>query len=250
MGNLIFLKRSFEWFDHGVNRNEYIKQLNAAINLAREYGDNIFRTHDLFEINLPWGNLFEVLYQYNYDEEIKTTIFPWMSEIDYNTLTNLIRLIGNPTPNKAIDLHSLRNEYPQTNCGNVGFFYTPKPHKYVFDEESWNKFHEDFVSTFSYAQRCEFYDYFSKFFQPYLRIELNQINILIQRNQTPSIIKRIDLPKIVGEKIHIHLEENSNCALNIDGTWKHAPRNQFNISMEARVLLSQWGFKLPEEYYR
>jgi len=82
-------------------------------------------------------------------------------------------------------------------------------------------------------------------FQPQanrLKVSANQIQQLINTNQTESIFRRIDMPKILGEQIHIHFKDENESALNVDGTWKHGG---FNIPNDAKEELLNWGFILP-----
>lgn len=47
----------------------------------------------------------------------------------------------------------------------------------------------------------------------------NQMNTAIRNGKAPAGIIRVDVPKIPGEKLHVHFSNGT--ALNQDGTWKH-----------------------------
>jgi hypothetical protein len=68
----------------------------------------------------------------------------------------------------------------------------------------------------------------------------NQMNQAIQRGQAPAGMKRIDRPKVPGEKLHAHLDNGS--ALNVDGTWKHGSGP---LSKAQGKWLKKNGWTLP-----
>jgi hypothetical protein len=68
------------------------------------------------------------------------------------------------------------------------------------------------------------------------------INNLIILKQTHIFFKRVDTPKILGEQLHIHLNDTNKSALNLDGSWKHG---NCEIPIEAKEILVGWGFTMP-----
>ena len=92
--------------------------------------------------------------------------------------------------------------------------------------------------------------------KPRLKVSANEINNLIT-TRFKHLFERLDVPTktVVGnlhkEQIQIHLNDNGGKkknvgALNIDGTWKHKPKDSYTIPNEAREKLLEWGFRLPD----
>ena len=54
----------------------------------------------------------------------------------------------------------------------------------------------------------------------------NQRQKQVERGQAPKAVDRVDKPHVDGQQPHIHFGENE-AALNIDGTWHDAGKNQF-----------------------
>jgi hypothetical protein len=75
-----------------------------------------------------------------------------------------------------------------------------------------------------------------------LKVSPNHIQTLIKRDQTESVFKRLDSPKILGEQLHMHFKDDDESALNIDGSWKHG---NYNIPAAAKDKLREWGFIVP-----
>jgi len=248
MAHLISYKPSFEWEDTLIDRGDSINMLNSALVKATEYKDTIFKTPNFQQINLTWGNLFEFIYSYGYDEQARIQRFPWMTQIQHTSLIYLLNYFKNTTPLRAQDLGSLISEFPGSNCGWVGFHIATQIDSYVSCSDSLNLLHRRFVTQMDYNQRCQNRVYFKKFFVPQLTKNINQINSEIDLGHYPAIIERIDVGKIIGEKLHVHFSGKHACALNIDGTWKHK-NPKFKIPVEVCRLLSNWGFMLPDEYY-
>ncbi|OOG19324.1 hypothetical protein BWD42_05135 [Sphingobacterium sp. CZ-UAM] len=66
--------------------------------------------------------------------------------------------------------------------------------------------------------------------------------------QQPETWENKTLPD-VHDKIHIHFNDGNQAALNIDGTWRHNPGNNYVIHERAKRELSALGFLLPDECY-
>lgn len=153
--------------------------------------------------------------------------------------------------NPCKELTDFNSEFKDFNHGEIGLLYAGCPDHLVYNNSSWEKFHQRYVATFSFEERCNKFDYFKNFYIPNLRVDINQIEQLIKNNKVHNSIIRIDPPEIAYEKIHVHFEdEKVECALNIDGTWKHSPKKNYKIKREAFMFLHDCGFLLPDEYYQ
>ena len=249
MGKLLTYRSSFEWEDSKINRGVVIQKLNQAIIKSKEYKDNLFKVSDLNSINLSWGNFMEFVFSYGFEEEQRKQIFPWMSEIQHTTLVNILINFKNTSALNSLNLNELNAEFPGENCGYIGFELDNNISRYVFCNDSLDIFHQEFVSKFDFNRRKVEYEYFERFFIPELKKDPNQINQKIKNGKAAYSFKELHLPKIPGEQIHIHFHSKSNCALNIDGSWKHEVPN-FKITTRACEELSIWGFRLPLKYYR
>lgn len=245
MGNLITYNDSFDWGANLVDRGNSIENLSMAIDAAMAFGDRVYCTPDFYDSAIPSGKIFEDLTLSSYDIAAFSLKYPWISQTQYEALMS-ITFILQTTENNSQNLVDLNGEFPQENNGLVGL--NENCAKFiVYDLITWNEFHRLFVHTFSFAERCQEYQYFIRFFKPNLEgIAANQINRLIRLNRVNSFIKRVDLPGIPNEKIHIHFADKNDSALNIDGTWKH---HHCTLPMEVREILSEWGFLLPKESY-
>jgi RHS repeat-associated protein len=69
----------------------------------------------------------------------------------------------------------------------------------------------------------------------------NQMQNEIDIGKAPRSCDRVDVPKIKGEKLHVHLDKGKH-ALNVDGTWKHGGRALTNPEIE---WLTKHGWTLP-----
>jgi len=173
--------------------------------------------------------------------------YPWIKEPQYQILVNL-RNYFKSSPSNANTLQGLRNATGIENNAWIGLSSNCAEYL-VFNNPTWKAFHRIYVSTFTREQRAEHYEYFIKFYQPNLTIPLNQIQQRINDGHVHNSITRIDTPLIPYEKIHIHFNNNENCALNIDGSWKHEVES-FVIPQDACEHLNEWGFILPRQYYQ
>jgi hypothetical protein len=245
MGNLLAMRDSFLWEDNLINRNLFIDNLNSVIETAREYGDEIYSTPNFSENNGWWADFITFLYETQYDSQQRINRYPWMGQLQHSTLIYLFNLLTCCSPDNSINVEELRIEFPFSNNEYIACYNDNLPLGTVYDEVSWNEFHNKFVSKFSLKERRENYDYFNRFYRAELTMPLNQIRQSINNGRCHNSIIRIDNASTKHEKIHVHFSQH---ALNIDGTWHHN-NNNFTILEEACVDLTNWGFKLPEEYY-
>lgn len=245
MGNLITYNASFDWTRADIDRNASLSMLNEALNYANDFGDNLHYHPNLFAEGEPSLVLFMTLWASDF-ETFKLT-YPWIKEPQFQVLVNL-RNYFKSLPNNVDSLQSLRVTTGIENNAWIGLSSNCAEYL-VFDKSTWEAFHRIYVSTFTRKQRGEYYDYFIRFYQPSLVIPLNQIQQRIDLAQVDNSITRIDPPLIPFEKIHIHFNNHENCALNIDGSWKHEVVG-FTIPQTACEQLNEWGFLLPRQYYQ
>lgn len=245
MGNLITYSASFDWSATHIDRNADLSMLNEALISANENEDNLYYHPNLFLQSEPSLTLFMLLWSSDF-ETFRLT-FPWIKEPQFQVLINL-RNYFRSTPNNSDSLHSLSINTGITNNAWIGFL-SQCPEYLVFSKLTLDEFHRIYVSTFTLEQKGKYYDYFLKFYHPSLTIPLNQIQKIISGGHANNSLTRIDSPRIPFEKIHIHFNNNENCALNIDGTWKHEV-DGFVIPQDACVHLNEWGFILPRQYYK
>jgi hypothetical protein len=250
MANLLAYKDTFFWEDASTDRGINIQELNSAIIDARNWGDSLYKTPDLFEIELEWGDFFEFIYSVGYDEKARKERYPWMTSIQHQTLIGLLSFFKITTPLNAIHLDALKEEYPREVNSMVGLYCDRLDNTYVYDQSSWERLHSAYVESFDRAKRIEEREYFQNFFAPGLRATPNQINQMIEKKQVNHIFLRLDVPKqgtdgtvLHNEKVQMHFADKKKSALNIDGTWKHGG---LVIPDEACEQLIQWGFLLPE----
>ncbi len=245
MGNLLTYKSSFEWEDSITDRSTFIENLTNAITEARTFGDRVFRTPDLHNLELSWGNFFNALY----NPEERQLRFPWLTDTLLNAITQILNVCQSTTPDNAANLNDLTGEFINENNGAIGFHYNPVPNPFVHDLNSWNEFHKSYVTNNINVRRNN-YEYFRRFYVPTLTMTVAQIQHAIGAGHAPYIVG-INAPVHIEndntlhhEKIHIHFTDGS--ALNIDGTWKHG---NSDIPNAACIVLEGWGFMLPEGYY-
>jgi hypothetical protein len=248
MGNLIGKPEFFEWNNRLMDRNLHIDDLNAAIVEARKNRDKIFRSPDLFTLGTSWCNFYVQLIQLQYHEITTADKYPWLGQLQHTTLISIANFFQNETTLQSSTIEDLEIEFPGENNGHVGFHNNSELPD-VYNLTTLYNFHKRFVATFNFEQRCNQFQYFKKFYEPALTLALNQIQNQINNGLVNPIIIRIDAPLIPFEKIHIHFANNQNCALNIDGSWKHKVNN-FRIPVDVCEQLNEWGFLLPEEYYQ
>lgn len=247
MGNLLGNRDSFNWQDNIRDRNTNIENLTIAIENANEFGDRIFATASFLDFTEFdwWYHFVAFLYETEYDSEARIARYPWLGQLNHTALIYIIRTFVTCTPNNSENLAQLSIEFPNENNQLIAFYNDHIQDGSVYDLETWEDFHRKFVTSFSLLQRRANLQYFHRFFLPMLRMPPNQIQHLINNGQCHHSIIRLDIARVVGEQVHIHFNE---CALNIDGTWKHHDPN-YRINEEVCEKLVEWGFQLPIEYY-
>ncbi len=246
MANLLVCLDSFAWHNLTLNRAKEMDDLILAVDKADDYGDTIYGHPDAYQMpRLDWGTINDLL---NCDQD------------EYNFYTNgwftydhqkiLIKLWRNATPGSSRDLTELEMEsgFEGANNGLIGCFFQPLPDKFVYDEDSLEKLHQDYVVSRP-SLRKEDPAYFYRHYKPCLRVSPNYINILIRKKRTHPCFLRLDSPTsqggqiLHGEKIQMHFTDAAKSCLNIDGTWKHGT---YEIPQDARETLEDWGFILPQ----
>jgi hypothetical protein len=243
MGNLLLYNPAFDWADNAMDRTRHIGNLHDAVLSARDFEDKLYYLPELFFGGLDNQNFFLLVCK-GYENFRRS--FPWIKEPEYQMLFRIFYYFRQ-SPNNSKDLHELYENTEIQNNAWIGIKIDCLDFL-VYDNPTWNKFHSSFVSRFTFEQRKQDFEYFSRFYVPELTSSLNQINKMIDAGGVHKSIKRIDQDKLEHEKIHVHFNCEENCALNIDGTWKHKVEG-FQIPREACNYLNEWGFKLPPEYY-
>jgi hypothetical protein len=245
MGDLLAYNQSFDWVPQNIDRSVAIENLNTAVLLANEFGDNLYYNPMFYEPGTGSFNLFNILWANDFNTFRIT--FPWIKELQFQVLMLLPNYFKNSIGG-AMNLQELQANTGIPHNAWIGLFMAC-PEFLVHDRLTWTEFHRSIVSAFSFEERCEYFDYFSRFYQPNLTMHQNQIQQEIDQGHIHNSITRIDPPLIPFEKIHIHFNNNEKCALNIDGTWKHEVAG-FVIPQEACEQLNKWGFMLPRQYYQ
>lgn len=244
MGNLLTYNTSFNWSNNTIDRNSQISNLTEAVLSARDYGDNLYIHPDLFADGSESQDLFLLVWS-NY-ENFRAS-FPWIKEPEYQLLYTVIQFFRQ-SPFQSLNLQEIQQNTGINNNAWIGIECNC-PEYLVHDNPSWHAFHRLFVSQFTLEQRRQNFEYFDLFFEAELTLPRNQIQQLIDEGHVHNSITRIDPALIAHEQIHIHFNDNENCALNIDGTWKHEVAG-FRIPEAACIHLTEWGFRLPHEYYQ
>ena len=244
MGNLLTYNASFYWAENDVDRNHQISNLNEAVISARNYGDKLYCHPNLFADGSV-SQAFFILVWSNF-ENFRAS-FPWIKEPEYRLLSNVIEFFKQP-PLQSLNLQELQQNTGINNNAWIGIECNC-PEYLVHDNPSWHAFHRLFVSQFTLEQRRQNFEYFNKFFDGVLTRSINQIRQEIEQGRAHVSITRIDPPDFDHDKIHVHFVNNENCALNINGTWRHND-DGFRIPEGACIQLTEWGFKLPHEYYQ
>lgn len=243
--NLLINIDSFRWEDQGTDRSTILDDLILAHELASEHGDHLYSHPECYTLHLTWGNFYEILF---YTEDKVRQSAPWLRNDHQLFLINIWNRAT--THNNASDLEELELEFPHQNNGLFGVFEGQIQEKYVNDQASWEKLHQNFVRNNPFFRKTH-PAYFTEFFIPGLTLSANQINTMIQKEQVHGIFERLDTPTqleegstLHREQIQMHFKDAQKSALNIDGTWKHGG---FNIPADALNQLCEWGFRLPED---
>lgn len=250
--------KSFCWKDKIVDRSLPLQDFNLVINEARKNHDLVFCPSTMYENEYESIFIFMWINSYQSYDQLKVH-YEWLKIEDFEILLYLHTILGTPTPRSSNVWEEFNNEFKMNNISLIGLKDDECMDPLVYDSPSYIKHHSNFVRTFDFTQQKYNFEYFRKYYKPELKISHGVIKAMIERNQVNSGIIRLDSPTtspngdpIHGQQIHVHiLIEKKNCALNIDGSWKHPPTNILNDKIPAEICLtlSDWGFKLPEEYY-
>lgn len=251
MINLLTYKESFLWEDTTLNRSQFIRKLNDAILISKQYGDSHFKTEDFNLLVVSWGNLMEFVFNYGYDESQRLSKFPWMSQIEHTTLIQILSTFKNTTIQNSNDLLQMDAEYGQNKNAFIGFEINEEIDKYVSCIISLDHVHNNYASNLNRQERLANSKYFINHYTKHsLKVESSSINNLIARRQTHHLFKRLDSPKtdrngsiLHGESFHMHFKDKNNSCLGIGGDWKHGG---FDIPNDVCEILVEWGFVLPE----
>lgn len=258
-GRLLHYVESFCWTDKELDRSKALQDFNIALNTARKCGDQVFCPEVMYN---PENSdiIFQFMYLNGYLSYDQMKVhFEWLRVDEFNLLQTLSFNLGRPSPQSSNNWEEFSLEFASENKSLIGLQDMVCNNPLVYDENSHKEFHSSYLLAFDFEQQKIHYKYFVKHYIPQLKVDSNTIVNLIRRNQVSEQIIRLDCPimtptgnTIHNQKIHIHIMVNGNeCALNIDGSWKHPPQSHPNnrISAEVCLTLSQWGFCLPEEYY-
>lgn len=228
--NILFSHETVDWENISQDMSDCFDNLQAI--MAQSQIDNdVYKklSFDFETLNFSWGNIYE-LYNIQKLEELNAN---WFFRYAYMTFSQLHQL--KTTPKLAESIEDLEDEFPN-DCNSL-FGCKTKQENLVYNLESY----------IALKNECE---------SPKLRLGANQIQQLIN-TQYKHLFERIDTPTITeqgnlhGEQVQIHLNSGNTKnigALNLDGTWKHPPENKYlPISNDAKKLLLEWGFRLPQE---
>lgn len=258
MGSLLSRYESFIWNDVAINRSVELQNYNSALGSARAKSDSLFRPNKIFDGDVP-SNIFYVMYfdgKMSYDD-LKLH-YNWLTVDDYQVLIMLGNIVGNPTNQCSNTWNEFSNEFPGEHISLIGLQDQTCTDPLVYCKVTHTRFHSDNVATFDFDQQKKNFKYFKDYFVPKLKLESSVINSRIAAGQFNSGIIRLDDPPVDrsgkpvhGQKIHVHLIiGGKKVALNIDGTWKHEPKNT-TVTIPSAICaeLSDLGFKIPDEYY-
>ena len=244
--NLLVNIDSFAWASLTIDRSNSLDDFILAFGESEQNGDNIHNHPEFFTLALTWGEFYRLIF---WDENTRRAMAPWLSRDAQMYLLKVCQRMPSPRPSSTLD--ELETEFPGCNNGLIGVSFNPaaNPVKHIFDKRSWTNFHSTYVSqNRNIKDSCP--GYFIKFYIPRLTTEPAKINQLIKEGRVDSLFKRLDSPgldshgvAIHGQQTHIHFNDKSASALNIDGTWKH---KRCELPVPVRQQLEEWGFALPE----
>ncbi|MCL1674305.1 hypothetical protein [Elizabethkingia meningoseptica] len=258
MGKLLSRYESFIWVDVNINRSIPLQNFNVAITKAREKKDDIYRPTNIYDDNVA-SNIYNLMYtqgKFSFDD-IKAH-FTWLTADDYQVLICLPGYIEKITDRPSDNWAQFSTEFLGENVSMIGIEDKACLDPLVYDEASHTDFYAKSIIQFDFNKQKNNFRDFKKYYTPKLQLEASKIKAIINREEAPRGIIRLDDPPqdpkgriIHNQKIHIHLKTTTNkeCALNIDGTWKHPPPQDNNISIEICEILALWGFVLPDNYY-
>lgn len=242
--NLLIHLESFGWNDLALDRSRILDDLAVAFDLIMEQEDDIFSHPQCYNYQLDWGFFHEI---FSFDEEERQVFTGWLTDGHQKTLIDIWN--RSVTERLSSNLEELDDEFLNANNGLFGCRMEMVQNRHVYNDLSWKELHQAFVKANPGLRETHF-EYFKNFYIPELAESANHINIRITRGQTHEIFNRLDTPNYTqnnytlhGEQIHMHFNDNSRSALNIDGTWKHGG---FEIPHDACDQLINWGFLLPD----
>lgn len=259
-GKLLNYVESFNWSNKDLDRSIALQNYNDALIEAREVGDQVFCPETMYNpenrdiiFQFMWFN------GYHSYEQLKVH-YEWLKVEDFQLLLILPSFLGSSTPNSSNQWDEFNEEFNEENRSLLGLKSDNSQDPLVYDKDTHRKFHSNYVATFDFDKQKAQYKYFKEYHKPRLKLDVGEIKSLIEREQVSKRFVRLDPPPtspdgspIHGQQIHIHFQiKDTECALNLDGTWKHPPTNPLNdrINTDICSTLSEWGFCLPEDYYR
>jgi hypothetical protein len=136
MGNLLTYLESIKWENTELDRGRSIMQLNDAILQARKKEHSVYSHPDLYYLALSWGSFFNFLWNEGRDDSQRIARFPWLTQIQYDTLCKIFYSLGPPTNKPSRNLTELEDEFANNNNGLIGFEINPNLEKFVFNIES------------------------------------------------------------------------------------------------------------------
>ena len=238
--NLLLHLNSFCWEDLSLNRSEALENLSIAIQRCNDNNDMIYSNPLLYNIVLPWGDLYEII---TFSREQILQRCPWLS---YDNQKTLAKLFGRPTTALPSDsLQMLHQEFVLQNNSWLGLSPIDLP-AYVSDEKSWKSMHSSFIHQ-NYTIIDKNGAYFKRFYVPKFMGSTNQVKRSILQGREHTDFERLDIPTFVenditlhGEQIQMHFKNGT--ALNMNGVWKHG---SYLIPARAKEKLIEWGFLVP-----
>jgi hypothetical protein len=242
--HLLVHLESFAWQDLAHDRTDDLERYGQAVVAARNHKDEIYLHPDFWALELPWGPFSTLL-----SEQKAGWLFPG-SKAQRLLLDFLMYSVVQVSPRPARNIGELKGDFEGQNCGLIGCAMPlPPAEEWVFDEESWQQFHQNFV-WHNPQLRTSAPTYFYQHYHPALRVPPAQIRDWIGK-QSNTWFDRLDTPVTDADgqfqhsgKIEMHFKDKAKSCLNIDGTWKHGG---FDIPKEAKEHLEEWGFVLPPD---
>jgi hypothetical protein len=227
--NLLFDIESLDWENMSINKSECLDKIQEIISQIQIDGHSKFKPISFDDLNFSWGDIHQL-----FDiDTLRTLNAEWFMPYAYGTFSQIYTFPL--TPDLADNLDDLKAEFPNDCNALLGCSSTNKA--VVYDLNTYKTVQID----------CQ---------KPKLKIPANQINQLIN-TRYKHLFERLDTPTqtaegaLHGEQIQVHLNNGSTKnigALNINGSWKHKPQgDNYQLPNESKMLLIEWGFKLPKE---
>jgi hypothetical protein len=232
MINLLVHTDSFRWNDIAVNRKEQLDDLvllQQQIQIDKKC--KTYKTPAFDNLSFDWGYFYDII-DPNFD--FKTENAEWLKPcVQPMSNSIFLYLFGYQyTPKQAETITDLDTEFK--NDANVYLGIDKNTPRLVYNTYTYDVLKASLIPVVEPAN-------WSK-----IRKEIELGKIL------PAFFERIDTPTITaqgnlhGEQVHIHFKNGT--ALNLDGSWKHKPKNEKDkkIPTEAQKYLLEWGFTLPK----